>query len=220
MPRARPSDPPRPRATPSQTPRASTLPPIPLTHPAPWIVALVATGFVLAAVGYQLNDPDLWQHLRVGKAIWDSHAIPMTQVWCWPTYGEPQVLPSWGFRALLWPFWQLGGVTGLFVWRWLTTLAAFALLWAAARRMGARGLTPLVVIVLASLTYRQRSLLRPEMLIATLLACELWVLEVRRTGGPDRSAWLVPLVWLWSAAHISFVFAFIALGAYAAHEWI
>ena len=53
------------------------------------------------------------------------HRIPTTQLWVWPSWGGPDVNPSWGFRALLWPFWAAGGEWGLLAWRILTTLAAF-----------------------------------------------------------------------------------------------
>ena len=145
-------------------------------HLAVLAAATVAALCLIVSVSFRIDDPDLWQHLTVGRAIWQLHSIPQLQIWCWPTYGEPQVLPSWGFRALLWPFWKLGGLAGLYGWRWLTTLAAFGLAWAAARRLGARGLAALPVVVLAGLVYRQRSQLRPETLVAVLLALEIWIL--------------------------------------------
>src|SRR5262245_34225094 len=83
--------------------------------------------------------------LAFGRAIWTLHAVPATQQFAWPTYGAPLVNPSWGFTAIVWPFWSLGGVAGLFVWRWLTTLAIFGVTWITARRLGARGFSALVV---------------------------------------------------------------------------
>src|SRR5262249_33119253 len=159
---------------------------------------------------FQIIDTDFWQHLAVGRALWSTHQIPHTEVWSWPGWGEPAVLRSWLFRALLWPFWRVGGLPGLFVWRWLTTLLAFGVAWATARRLGARGLTPWVVVVLCALTYRQRSQVRPETLAAVLLALTQWVLVSARSGtagatpGPRRGLWLVPLVWIWANAHISY----------------
>src|SRR5262249_44704272 len=158
---------------------------------------------------------DFWQHLAVGRSLWASHAIPHTQVWTWPTWGTPDVLPSWLFRALLWPFWQAGGLVGLFAWRWLTTLTAFAFVFAAARRMGARGLSPLLVLVCCGLTYRQRSQVRPETLAAVLFAITLWLLEARRHAaaaaapGPDRTWALVGVALVWANAHISYLLLFI-----------
>ena len=101
---------------------------------------------------------------------------------------------------------------GLFAWRWVTTLAAFALLFATARRAGARGLTPLLVLVIAALVYRQRSQIRPETLVSVLMALELWILETRRSGGPDRSPWIVGIAWVWANAHISYHLGFALLG--------
>src|SRR5439155_20598741 len=142
-------------------------------HPATIAAALIAAACVLYTVTYRIGDTDLWQHLVVGKAIWKLHQIPQRQIWTWPTFGVPYVLPSWGFRALLWPLWAAGGVTGLFAWRWLTTLVTFALLWAVARRMGARGFAPLVVLVVAGLVLRMRAQVRPETLAGVLFALEI-----------------------------------------------
>ncbi len=189
------------------------------------LLAAVAALCVATSVTFPLYDPDLWQHLAAGRHVWETHQLPHTQIWSWPTYGAPDVMHSWAFRVLLYPFWNAGGVTGLFVWRWLTTLAAFAVLWTTARRMGAGGVTALVMLVLAALVWRQRSMVRPETLVAVLLALQLWILESRRraafssadvTGAArDRSVWLVPLLWVWTQAHVSFVFGFAVLAIYA-----
>src|SRR5262245_29239727 len=85
------------------------------------LVALVATACVLVSASFRLYDADAWQHLAFGRALWTRHAIPVTQIFVWPDLGIPLVNPSWGFSALLWPFWSLGGIPGLFAWRWLTT---------------------------------------------------------------------------------------------------
>ena len=192
------------------------------------VTVCVAAVCALAAVTYALFDTDLWQHLLVGKVLWQTHSIPSSQLWTWPTHGAPDVLPSWLFRALLWPFWQLGGVHGLFAWRWLTTLAAFGLLLLATRRMGATGVAPLVMLLWSALFWRQRSQLRPETFAGVLLAAEILLLETRRqlarrrhastTGPKDRALaieiLLVPIALLWANAHISYYLGFILAGGY------
>ncbi|HEY2954749.1 MAG TPA: hypothetical protein VGK89_05830, partial [Candidatus Eisenbacteria bacterium] len=135
--------------------------------------------------------------------------------WSWPTYGAPDVNWSWGFSALLWPVWERAGVWGLFAWRWVTALVAFGFLWGAARRMGARGFAPLVVMVVCSLVWRARSQVRPETLAAVLLAAELWILETRRQGGKDHAWWLVPLAWVWANVHNTWFLGFAVLGFHA-----
>lgn len=204
--RAKPAAPAAARAT------ASTAAPLPAAHPAVIAVAVVAALCALVTVTFRIFDTDIWQHFTVGRAIWQTRSIPTLQLWTWPTYGDVDVNASWGFRTLLWPFWSLGGESGLFAWRWITTLAAFAISWMTARRLGARGLAPFVALVLCALVYRQRSQVRPETLVAVVMALWIWILETRRQGGPDRTWLLVPLAWLWVNVHISYHLGFLLLG--------
>src|SRR5262249_32208688 len=106
----------------------------------------------------------------------------------------------------------------LYLWRWLSTLAAFGVSWLAARRMGARGFVPLVIVMLCVMVYRGRAQARPETLVAVLLALEIWVLEARRHPRPvvDESQpsatpaprypspWIVAIAWVWANVHISY----------------
>lgn len=179
-------------------------PDLPLRHPALIFAAAIAASCVVISVSFQLYDTDLWQLLVTGKAMWSLREIPRVDLWTWPGWGIPQVMSSWLFRVLLWPIWSGGGVWGLYLWRWLTTLAAFAFLWATARRMGARGLIALVSLTAWALLYRSRAHVRPETLAAVLFAIELFLLERRRRGGPDRSPWLVALSCVWANTHVTY----------------
>ncbi len=189
------------------------LPQLPIRHPAQIWTAFIAAAIALLAVTYRQTTPDFWQHLLVGKAIWQLGRIPTKHLWTWPLYGTPGVLPSWGFRWLIWPFWSVGGELGLALWRWLVTLAVFGTCWAAARQMGARGLAPLVAIGIAALSYRARAEVRPETLVWLLLALEIWVLERRRERGGGAFA-LVAISWVWANVHLSY---FIGLALIAFH---
>jgi hypothetical protein len=193
--------------------------PLALRHPALWLVVLVCAAIVALSVTYDAFDPDQWQHLTVGRFIWEQHRFPTVQLWTWPTWGAPDVDYAWLFEALVWPLWKAFGAVGLFLWRWGTTLAAFALAWAAARRMGARGLAPLVVIALCAMVYRGRSQVRPETVAAVLLAAEVALLEARRHGARVPAAALVPIAWIWANTHISYYLFFVVLGVHvlAAH---
>lgn len=185
-----------------------------LLHPALLATALVAAACIALAVTIRIYDTDFWHHLVAGREIWKTHSVPQQQIWAWSTYGTPDMNASPLFRVFVWPFWSIGGLTGLFAWRWLTTLAAFGILWAAARRMGARGFSPLLVIVVCALVYRQRSQIRPETLAAVLMALQVWILETRRSGGPDRTGWLVPIAWVWANSHISYYLGFVMIGVH------
>lgn len=194
---------------------------LPLRHPAALAAATVAAAVVALSVTTLIWDPDLGQHLTVGRAIWQLGGVPQVHLWSWPAYGRPDVLPSWGFRALLAPFWEWGGLPGLYAWRWLTTLGAFAALWAAARVMGARGLSPLVALVACALVYRQRSQVRPETLVAVLFALQVLALEARRarpaiaSWARDPVWWTVPVALAWANVHVSYWMGFALLAFHA-----
>src|SRR5262245_19442348 len=83
--------------TPS-SPGAPRQPPIPLRHPAWWLAGAVAALVVLLSVTFVIFEKDFWQHLAVGRALWQLGHVPTTHIWTWPTYGEPAITPSWGFR--------------------------------------------------------------------------------------------------------------------------
>jgi hypothetical protein len=172
----------------------------------------VCAVLVALSVTYDLYDYDQWQHLTVGRFIWEQHRFPTTQLWTWPTYGARDVDYAWGFEAMIWPFWKLGGLLGMYAWRWLTTLVAFGFAWTAARRMGAKGLVPLVVIALCAMIHRGRAWVRPETVAAVLLTAEIWLLESRRHGARIHPAWLVLIAWVWANTHISYYLFFVVLG--------
>lgn len=195
---------------------------LPLRHPGVWIAALVAALSLVVSTSFPIGDPDVWQHLAVGRAIVSLGHVPAEHLWTWPSYDAPGVTPSWAFRVLIWLCWRIAEVPGLFAWRWLTTLLAFGFAWAAARRMGARGLTPLVVIVLCGLVYRQRAQVRPETLVAVLMAAQIWLLAATRERRP-RSAEVVALVaiaWLWANAHMSYFLGLMITGIHLIAAWI
>lgn len=202
------ASPARPRA--KATPAPAPLGPLPYA-----LAALVAAACVLVSASFRLYDTDAWQHLAVGRALWALHAVPTTEVWTWGNAGAPNVNPSWGFSALLWPFWKLGGVAGLWAWRWLTMLGAFALAGAAARRLGARGLAPLFALVICALVYRQRMQIRPETLAGVWLALTQWLLASRALGR-GRVVALVAVALVWANTHVSLYLFFLLIGIHLA----
>lgn len=181
--------------------------PAPLPRAAALTVAVVVVACVLALVTLIVQDTDLWTLLAQGRAIW-SGVPPTSNQWTWLTWGEPQIASSWGFRALLWPLWNGGGVWGVFAWRWISTLAVFAMLYATARTMKAPRLITMVVLVACAVVYRERSEARPETLAAVLFTFSFWILEGRRWGrrwGRRDWTWALPAVALiWANVHVSY----------------
>jgi len=208
------------------TARASA---IPLHHPAFLLALAACAASLVLSASYRLYDTDLWTLLTTGRAIW-QHGIPRVDQWAWPAYGTPEVMASWLFRWRIWPLWERGGVNALFAWRWLTVLATFAFLWAAARRLGARGVLVLPILAWCGLVDRLRTDVRPEVAAAGLFALALWILETARARGSVRRrgensdaatvprgwrrlfveprVWLLPLACVWVNLHVSWYLLF------------
>lgn len=197
--------------------RTPALPPLrPATRVSLTVATIAALASVLISLSFRFTDFDLWEHVAIGRAIWTLRQVPHQQLWTWPTYGAPDVNVEWGYQALLWPLWHVAGLAGVQGWNWLAAIAAFALVWTTARRMGARGHLPLLLIALAALTYRQRSVGRPETLAALLLAGEIAILEARRRGGRPP-VWAIPaLMLVWINCHITWVLGLAVLIVYLA----
>lgn len=206
---------PAPAAPPEHGP---AIEPLAAGHPAFLAALIVAAACVLFSVTFVVRDPAFWQHLATGRAIAQLRSIPVTQLWTWPTYGAPDLNSSWAFGPILQTLWSAAGVWGVFALRWLAALATFGLLWNVARRLGARGLAPLVVLVVAALSYRGYAQARPELFAALFLALQLWILESRRRGGPDRAWALVPLSLAWVNLHPTWILGPVVAAAYLAAD--
>src|SRR5262249_28248731 len=148
-----------------------------------------------------------------GEVMWRFDEIPRVNIWSWPTLGRPYDIPSWLFRALLWPAWSALGVAGLFVWRWGAAITPLWLLGFAARRASAsRGEASLALALVAwgALFWHVRWQCRPETLVAPLLAAELALLESFRHSTRTIAAFrdpiwlLVPLEVVWINLHLSY----------------
>ena len=197
-------------------------PPVSLRSRWAILALLAAAAVTVVSTSYVLYDTDLWQHLAMGRAIWTQPGALHVNLWTWPDYGKPYFVSSWGFRALLWPLWSAGGIAALYGWRWLTTLAIFALALATSRRMGAQGFSAILVMIWAAIGYRLRADVRPETLAAVLFAVDLWLLERHRArlasgGAPSRETWwIAALACVWPNVHISYYLGFVLLAFYLA----
>ena len=61
---------------------------------------------IIVSTSFRLYDTDLWSALAIGRTMWTERAIPHVDLWTRRIYGEPQIVPSWLFRVLLWPLWS------------------------------------------------------------------------------------------------------------------
>ncbi|HLI25914.1 MAG TPA: hypothetical protein VKZ60_02505 [Chloroflexota bacterium] len=179
-----------------------------------WLVLCAAYPFVvlnwdtLAA-----DDGDLWWTLALGRAVWETGALPAHDPLAYTPTDTPFRYAQWLAGLLLYGAYRLGGGELLLVLRAALVATVFALLYRGCRRAGAApplaGLGTLLVLPLVNVGLA----LRPQLF--ALVPFVLYLEATRHPVAGGRWRWLLPLVMVfWVNVHGSFLLG-IALVALA-----
>jgi len=177
-----------------------------------WLsVALLPLLFI--AVLLPLSPHDYWWYLRLGQDILTQRAIPRFEPYSYPHLGEPVLYQPWLAAVILWLAYAGGGLNLTFLLRYLFIAAAYALLWAWTRRLGAGPRLASILTVLAGLAGSSNWSFRPQMFAFVLFALSLLLLwewqHARR-----RSLWLLPAIaCVWANLHNSFLMLYLLVGS-------
>lgn len=160
----------------------------------PWLAAFLLLVFLAGCT--EIEDPDLWWHLRTGQLIWQRGEIPRTDWFTYTNPDSPWIDLHWGFQLVATALWHVGGAPALVLVKSLLGTAAFGLLLLAVRREWSAART--VACWLPSLLiFYGRNQVRPEMFSFVFLAAELLIaFHARRRPG---------LVWLWPAIQLLWI---------------
>ena len=181
-----------------------------LTVPRLWLVVVLgAIGAMQLAVGP--NAVDLAYHVRAGALMVSSGHVLRTDVFAWPTAGQPWLDQNWGAQLVLYGLWRVGGFPLIAVANALVTVAAWGLVMAACRRRTAS----LRVIAGGVLAAHAGAMFifaaRPQMFSVLLFAVELNLLELARRR-PRVLIALPVLMAVWVNLHGAFVVGLAVLG--------
>lgn len=179
-----------------------------------WYVGLLTLTFLVGCV--QIEDPDIWWHLRTGQLIFERGEVPRTD---WFTYSNPDspwIDLHWGFQLIAAALWSLGGAAALVVFKSLLGTATFVIALLAGRR-GWPAWQNVAFWLPSLLIYSGRNLVRPEMFTFLFLAAELAI--VVHAPRRPRLVWLLPpLQVLWINMHGLFVLGLIIWFCFLAGE--
>ncbi|HEX5443108.1 MAG TPA: hypothetical protein VFW87_04730, partial [Pirellulales bacterium] len=166
-----------------------------------WLAAFLALAFLVGCV--QIDDPDIWWHLRTGQLIYQRGEIPRTDWFTYTNPDSPWIDLHWGFQLVAAAVWSVGGAPALVVFKSLLGAITFAIAFSASRRdwpawQGVACWLPSLII------YEGRNLVRPEMFTFLFLAAELAIVFHARRF--PRLLWLLPVIQvLWINMHGLFV---------------
>lgn len=166
-----------------------------------WYAAFALLAFLVGCV--QIEDPDIWWHLRTGQLIWQRGHVPRTDWFTYTNPDSPWIDLHWGFQIIAAGLWSLGGAPALVLTKSLLASGTFLVAMTAVRRPWAAWQT-VACWLPALLIFSGRNQVRPEMFSLFFLAAELTILLHARQR--PRLVWLLPLIQvLWINVHGLFV---------------
>jgi hypothetical protein len=175
------------------------------------VFVLMTLVFVLAV--RPVTDPDFWWHLRAGRLIFETRAVPHADLFSSAFAGREWVAHEWLSEVLMYAARQAFGYAGLIVFFSLVITAA---MWLAYRRSAARGRHIYVAgfaVLLGALAASPTWGVRPQMFSFLFASVFLALLDGYANDqsnghaaeqGTRRAWWLVPLTALWANMHAGF----------------
>src|SRR5271169_5841110 len=147
-----------------------------------------------------VNDPDVWWHLKVGQYIAEHKSVPHTDPFSYTRAGQPWVAHEWLTELLLYELERTTGWGGLIVIFAAVLTAAFWLLYL---RCGPATYIAGVATLCAAWATAPVWGVRPQVL--SLLLTSLWLLILERSErNPGLLWWTLPLTLVWVNLHAGF----------------
>jgi hypothetical protein len=177
-----------------------------------WLCSFLLLVFLIGCV--EIEDGDLWWHLRTGQLIAERGEVPRTDWFTYTNPDSPWIDLHWGFQLIAAGLWAIGGAPVLVLTKSLLGTAAFALCLSCRRpqlpwRQAVGCWLPSVLI------FSGRNQVRPEMFSFLFLAAVLAVLFHQRRR--PWLVWLLPLIQvLWINVHALFILGLIVWACFLA----
>ena len=162
----------------------------------------------------EVDDTDVWWHLRIGQWIAQHGAIPHTELFSTFGAGKPWAAYSWLFDLIVYLFFHNLGLIGIAVYSSAMVVAITMAIHSLVRRLNSefhsRGWNHFPRYV-----YRSGRVFTPRPWLLTILffAIELKILISARQNGRTRGLLWLPLIFaVWTNIHIQFIDGLLVLG--------
>ncbi|MCU1269414.1 MAG: hypothetical protein JWN74_708 [Acidobacteriaceae bacterium] len=172
-------------------------------------LTLVGMQFVFTMIQPDLNDPDIWWHMRNAQFLLQQHQLPRQDLYSFTAAGQPWVNTEWLSEIPYYLAYKAFGLSGLkaltFLLPSIVILLLLYLCFQESRNFKASIAVCAFSSFLAKVSYGPRTILFGYVLLVLLL---IILQRFRRRGsGP---LWLVPLLFcVWANAHGSWAIGLI-----------
>ena len=182
-----------------------------LLYKAPALLLLI---IAIADAG-QLTDPDLWGHIRFGKAALAQHTVMLHDSFSYTAFGRFFGNHEWLTDIVMATVYNHLGIVGLKLWKFSCVAATFLCLGLALAETGATFAVQSNILLAAALAIMPQMQYRPQLFTFLFFAGMIAILARHYYRGSAPLWILAPIMLLWVNLHGGFVIGIAALGAYA-----
>jgi hypothetical protein len=187
-------------------------------------LVLIVLQFIFSLYRPDMNDPDIWWHIRNARYLFESHHLPRQDMYSFTVAGHPWINHEWLSEIPYYLAYRVFGVVGLKSLAFFVLCAIFLLLlylcFQESRNFKASVTCCYYATFLATVSFGPRTILFGYVYILLLLI----ILERFRLGG-DAPLWTLPLLFcLWVNTHGSWsigliLFFLIAISGLLQGSW-
>jgi hypothetical protein len=181
------------------------------------IVAFTLLFLITLPMLTKIFTSDFGTHIAQGRQIVQTLTLPDTEYLNYPSLGRHNPNGEWGFQAILYLVFSVGGVYGVSLLIWAVVFAIFLLLHRAAVLRGAHPLLAVLAIFAFSGFLRIRIQPRPELFTYFFVALTIFLFSEYFFGTRKKLIYLFPpAVLVWANSHPTYLMAFLLCGAFVA----
>jgi len=158
---------------------------------------------------------DYGTHLALGRHIVETKSVADKEFLSYPSLGRYNPNGEWGFQAILYLVFSVGGSYGVSFLVWAVVFGVFLLIHRATVLRGAHPLLAVLAIFAFSGFLRIRIQPRPEIFTYLFTSFTIYILTEYYYGSRKRIIYAVPpLVLLWANMHPTYLMAFVLCGGF------
>jgi hypothetical protein len=164
----------------------------------------------------QVADPDLWMHIRFGQIVLHSGRIPRHDIFSYSAAGAPWFNHEWLSDVVFAWCYDLAGIAGLKLLKFLCASATVVLLAIGIDQTGADTTAATGCLMVTAVGLYSQTQFRPQLFDYVFLSALLVMLGRESSRRGSRELWCaVPMLALWANLHGSFFAGVAVLAVYA-----
>jgi hypothetical protein len=181
------------------------------------IVAFTLLFLITLPMLTKIFTSDFGTHIAIGRQIVETRSVADKEFLNYPSLGRHNPNGEWGFQAILYLVFSVGGSYGVSFLIWAVVFGIFLLIHRATVLRGAHPLLAVLAIFAFSGFLRIRIQPRPEIFTYLFTSLIIYILTEYYYGTRKKMIYAIPpLVLLWANMHPTYLMAFVLCGAFFA----